>query len=412
MRYRIKAPTLVLAALLTGCASVPLRDVVPEQFVSQAEMPGLRNVRMWGDASAKELSRVLAADFPVIQAKYRDRINRGLPLRSNILAISGGADDGAFGAGILVGWGETGKRPEFDLVTGISAGALIAPLIFLGHDYDDQLSKVFTTHGATDIFEANILEGLFGGAAFADSGPLSKLIDGYVDETLIQRVAVERARGRLLIVGTTNIDAQRPVYWDMGRIAQINTPEAVQTFRKVLLASSSIPGVFPPVRFDVNVGGKRYTELHVDGGATRQLFFSPSEFSFRMLDKLVGRKIDRHLYVIRNGKILPEWEATEETSLALAKRSLETLTKSQGIGDLIRAYARAKEDNIDFNLIAIPHEFQAPRKGPFSPEYMKPLYETGYALGLLGVPWSKAPPGLGEAEPPPPLVHSGATARQ
>jgi predicted acylesterase/phospholipase RssA len=383
-----------LALALAGCASVPLRDVVPEQFVSEAELPGLTNVRMWGDGSAGDISKMLAADFPAIQAKYKEKIARKEPLTSNILAISGGADDGAFGAGLLVGWGQAGTRPTFDLVTGISAGALIAPMIFLGADYDTKLSQVFLLHDAGDIYEANLLEGLFGGSSVADSGPLAKLIDSYVDDELMRRVAEERAKGRLLIIGTTNIDAQRPVYWDMGRIAQSNSPAAIQVFRKVLLASASIPGVFPPVHFPVSASGKTFTELHVDGGATRQLFFSPSEFSFRSLDKLIGKPIVRHLYIIRNGKILPEWAATKETTLALAQRSLETLTKSQSMGDLIRAYARAREDKIDFNLIAIPNEFKAERPKPFSALYMKPLYEVGYTMGLNGVPWGKFPPGF------------------
>jgi hypothetical protein len=353
---------------------------------------------MWGDAGASDIARFLEGELPTLEVKYKARIASGEALRSNILAISGGADDGAFGAGVLVGWGETGTRPQFDLVTGISAGALIAPLVFLGSDYDDELAGVFTTHKAEEIYEANILEGLFGGSAVASSGPLAKLIDRYVDEELVRRVGEERAKGRLLIIGTTNIDAQRPVYWDMGRIAQSGGPNALEIFRKVLLASASLPGVFPPVHFKVSAGGQTYEELHVDGGATRQLFFSPSEFSFKALDRALGKKIDRRLYVIRNGKIGPEWKATKETTLALAQRSLETLTKNQGIGDLIRAYAKARDDKIDFNLISIPDAFEAPRPGPFNPLYMKPLYETGYALGRVGIPWSKAPPGLGSAE--------------
>jgi predicted acylesterase/phospholipase RssA len=306
MRWNKIGTCLVAALLLAGCATLPIREVVPEKLVSEAEVPGLNQVRIWGDADAAEIAKLMAAEMPAIVAKYKERIARKEPLQSNILAISGGADDGAFGAGLLVGWGETGTRPEFDLVTGISAGALVAPLVFLGKDYDEALSQVFTTVKADDIFEANILEGLFGGAAVANSGPLAILINKYVDAELVRRVGEERANGRLLIIGTTNIDAQRPVYWDMGRIAQANTPESVEIFRKVLLASASIPGVFPPVHFQVKAGGKTYEELHVDGGATRQLFFSPSEFSFKTLDRMVGKKIDRHLFIIRNGRIGPE----------------------------------------------------------------------------------------------------------
>jgi hypothetical protein len=366
------ARSLVIVATVSGCATLPAREVVPEQFVSEAEVPGLANARMWGDADAAEINRFMERELPTILAKYKTSAARGEPLQSNMLALSGGADDGAFGAGLLVGWGETGSRPEFNLVTGISAGALVAPLIFLGTDYDDELASIFTTHNADEIYQANILEGLFGGAAVADSGPLAKLINKYVDGELMRRVGDERSKGRLLIIGTTNLDAQRPVYWDMGRIALSGNPNALDTFRRVLLASASLPGVFPTVHFQVNAGGKVYDELHVDGGATRQLFFSPSEFSFKALDKAIGKKIARRLYVIRNGKIGPEWKATKETTFAIAQRSLETLIKNQGIGDLIRSYAKARDDKIDFNLIAIPDSFQGTSPGTLQPG----LYEA------------------------------------
>lgn len=382
-----------LGAVLASCASVPVRDAVPAALVAEATVPRVGNVRMWGDASAEEVWKFLQVEEKALAAKWRARAAKGA-LTSSILTISGGADDGAFGSGLLVGWGETGKRPEFDLVTGISAGGLIAPLAFIGKDYDDELASVFTTHGSDEIFESTVLAGIFGGSALANSGPLEKLIDDYVDHELLRRVAEERAKGRILIVGTTNIDAQRPVFWDMGRIAQSNDPAALELFRKVLLASASIPGVFPPVHIKVEAGGKTYEELHVDGGATRQLFLSPGDFSFKSVDKLLGLKINRHLYVIRNGKIGPEWKATQESTVAIAQRSLETLTKSQGIGDLIRMYAKAEKDKIDFKLIAIPNDFDAPRKQPFDLGYTKPLFELGYRMGRDGIPWESKPPGF------------------
>lgn len=380
-------------ASLSACATVPIRDAVPEPLVVAAELPGMTDVRIWGDAKIPHLDRLLAAEMPALKRRIGERAKTG-SLVSNIIALSGGADDGAFSAGLIVGWGETGTRPEFDLVTGISAGALVAPFVFLGRDYDDELSQIFTVHDAADIYQADVLAGLFGGDALADSTPLAKLIDKYVDRELLDRVAAERSKGRLLFVGTTNLDAQRPVYWDMGRIAQSKAPQAVETFRKVLLASASVPGVFPPVRFPVRADGRTYEELHVDGGPTREVFFAPSDFSFKSIDQATGHKIPRRLYIVRNGKLGPEFMVTKETTLGIAQRSIETLTKNQGIGDLIRMYTTAKADKIDYNLIAIPDAFKAARPAPFNAAYMRALYDTGYDVGKNPIPWQKSPPGV------------------
>lgn len=393
MRVVWKSLALSLASLLAACATVPIRDAVPEQLVVEASLPGMQDVRIWGDAKIPNLDRMLAAEMPALKRRMQERSKIGGGV-SNMIAISGGADDGAFSAGLLVGWGESGTRPEFDLVTGISAGALVAPFVFLGPEYDGALSEIFTQYGASDIYTADVMAGLFGGDALADSAPLAALIAKYVDRNLLNRVAEERGKGRLLFIGTTNIDAQRPVYWDMGRLAQSKHPSAVETFRKVLLASASVPGVFPPVRFPVTANGRSFEELHVDGGPTREVFFAPSDFSFKSVDKAFGRPIPRRLYIIRNGKLGPEFMVTKETTFGIAQRSLATLTKNQGIGDLVRMYARAKDDKIDYNLVAIPDEFKAARPKPFDQGYMRSLYGAGLELGRRPITWMKAPPGV------------------
>lgn len=385
---------LVLAVAVGGCATAPERLAVPAQLSTDAAVPGLVDVRVWGDAHFSHA--LLQAELPRLKAKYQLRtgsVAKPTPTPvSNLLALSGGADDGAFGAGLLVGWSQHGDRPEFDLVTGISAGALIAPFAFLGRDHDRELAGLFTSYGADQIYEANILSGLFGGNALADSAPLAHLIEAYVDARFLRLVAAERAKGRFLLVGTTNLDAQRPVYWDMGKIAARGDARALELFRKVLLASASIPGVFPPVLIEVEAGGKRYQEMHVDGGTTREVFFTIADFRFDELDQAIGRKVSRRLWIIRNGKIDPEYKEMPETTLAIAQRSLETLTKSRGIGDLVRMYARAKADRIDYNLAAIPRDFDVPHPKPFDRAYMQALYDRGLAMGRAGYPWAKAPP--------------------
>lgn len=206
---------------------------------------------------------------------------------------------------------------------------------------------------------------------------------------MLRRIAEERARGRFLLVGTTNIDAQRPVYWDMGRIAQRGDGVL---FRKVLMASAALPGLFPPVHFQVVAGGKRYEEMHVDGGTSHGVFFSPAEFSFKEIDQAVGVKVKRRLFVVRNGKLAPEYKVTNETTLAIAQRSLETLSRSQGIGDLARMYVKAQADGIEFRLASIPADFNAPRPAPFDNGYMKALFALGETLGRRGYPWASVPP--------------------
>jgi hypothetical protein len=380
------------ALMLAACASSNPRDVVPEGLAGQAQIPHMTAIRTWGDAGAADVGDFLKTEAKVFKAKYVERLKNGRPLVSNVLAISGGADDGAFGAGLLAGWSAHGDRPEFDLVTGVSAGALIAPFAFLGPAYDRQLAGVFR-HGGGDIYQANILSGIFGGPAVADSAPLAALIAKYVDRRMLRRIAQARSQGRLLAIGTTNLDAQRPVYWDMGKIAQKGDAQALDLFRKILLASASVPGLFPPVLVKVKADGRTYEEMHVDGGPTRQVFFAPTDFDFRSIDQAIGAKLQRRLWIIRNSKIKPEYAAVGGSVVAIGARSLETLTKNQGVGDLITMYGKARAEGIDYNLASIPADFSAPRPAPFDVGYMAALYERGLALGKSGYPWAKAPPG-------------------
>jgi predicted acylesterase/phospholipase RssA len=175
----------------------------------------------------------------------------------------------------------------------------------------------------------------------------------------------------------------------MGKIAQRG---GIELFRQVLLASAALPGVFPPVHIEVTAGGQRFQEMHVDGGTTHGVFFSPADFSFRQVDEAVGRKVQRRLWVVRNGKLVPEYKVTNETTLSIAQRSLETLSRSQGLGDLARIYVKAMADGIDFNLAFIPPEFDAPRPKPFDQGYMKALFALGQKLGRQGYAWAKVPP--------------------
>jgi predicted acylesterase/phospholipase RssA len=385
-RMALQGLIFSMVLLTGGCATISPRNVLPQANASQIDVEGFHNIRFWGDASAPAIETIVMADAPKTHM-------RSSPV-SNLLAISGGAEDGAFGAGLLVGWSDAGTRPTFDLVTGVSSGALIAPFAFLGRERDGQLREIFTKYGRKDIYTYNV-HGLIDGSALVDDTPLAHLIEKYVDDAFLQDVAKERSKGRILLIGTTNLDTQRPVLWDMGRIAMSNNPDAIVLFRKILLASATLPGVFPPVRIQVRVGGKDYDELHVDGGITRQVFIAPSIFSLASGNQKSGRTVTKQrLYVIRNGKIDPEWQPVSENVLSITTRSISTLIKNQGIGDLYRIYSITKRDGIDFNLASIPPDFNEVHNESFDPRYMNALFDRGYDLASHDYSWVKSPPGL------------------
>jgi predicted acylesterase/phospholipase RssA len=389
--------TLMLIALLlvAGCTAIAPRNALPEAVAARGEPAGFHNIRYWGDETAPEAGSSDLSNADAMAVSFtRGEARRQL----SMLAISGGAEDGAFGAGLLAGWGDAGNRPSFDLVTGVSSGALIAPFVFLGRERDNQLREIFTLYGRKDIFTSNV-SGLLQGSALLDDTPLAQLIEKYIDREFVREVARERSKGRVLLIGTTNLDAQRPVLWDMGRIAASDTPEAVELFRKVLLASATLPGVFAPVRIKVRVADKDYDELHVDGGVTRQVFIAPS--IMRLVSGGPARKTvsGSRLYVIRNGRIDPQFKPVDPNLLSVTRRSLSTLIKNQSIGDLYRIYSMARQSGVDFNLASIPADFDQQTDEPFDQKYMSALFDRGYDMGRRGYPWSKNLPGLEAAGP-------------
>lgn len=395
MRRRARQLAMCFAVLLVaGCAAITPRNALPEAAV-HVEPDGFHNIRYWGDeavdANPSARNAVAAAEPSVTRRDTRRDLN--------LLAISGGAEDGAFGAGLLAGWGDAGNRPAFDMVTGVSSGALIAPFVFLGREHDAQLREIFTKYGRKDIFAYNV-PSLLQGSSLVDDSPLFHLIAKYIDADFLREVARERSKGRVLLIGTTDLDAQRPVLWDMGHIAASGNPEALDLFRKVLLASATLPGVFAPVRIKVRVAGKDYDELHVDGGVTRQVFIAPS--ILRLVSGHPGRKVaDRsRLFVIRNGRIDPRWESVSENVLSVTQRSLSTLIKNQSIGDLYRIYSIAKLNGIEFNLASIPADFDLQTDEPFDQKYMAALFDRGYDMGSHGYPWIKSLPDLQTAGEP------------
>jgi Patatin-like phospholipase len=386
----------LLAAMAAGCARVE-RQPVPAALVSEAAVPGLAYARFWGDEVPKDVVAFVQAHMPGVKRMAsrvsQEKGGQGQPL-VEYLALSGGAEDGAFGAGLLVGWSKRGDRPRFEVVTGVSAGALIAPYAFLGAGYDRQLAELWTSFDASSVATPQLLAGLLGAEAIADSTPLRKLIGKHVDRRMLGQIAQEYRSGRLLMIGTTNLDAQRPVIWNMGEIAVAadSDPRAAQLFREVLLASASLPGIFPPVHVKVRVGEKLFEEMHVDGGPTRQVFLAPAQFSLRTFDKLYSQPPIRRVYVVRNGRLAPEYEPVEPNTLAISARSLFTVTKNQSMGDINFIYAMTERDRAEFRLASIPSSFTVRSTKPFDPVYMKALFEVGERLGRQGDAWARTPP--------------------
>ncbi|MGZ8213818.1 MAG: patatin-like phospholipase family protein [Methylosarcina sp.] len=380
--------------ILSGC-SLPVRQsAVPQIWSEKAEVVGLPGIRYVVRAEMPGFTQDALESFYREQTYLVQQGQTGALPPANFLALSGGGDNGAFGAGLLCGWTAAGNRPEFKGVTGISTGALIAPFAFLGPKYDAPLKDVFTKSTPKDILEARYFLAAVFEDAMADNAPLGLLVKKYITEDMLKEIAQEDAKGRLLLMATTNLDARQAVIWNMGKIAASGHPDALELFHKIMLASAAIPGAFPPVMIDVEADRKRYQEMHVDGGAAAQVFLYPPALKVAELSKQRGIVRERRLYLIRNARLDPDWAEVERRTLSIAGRAIDALIQSQGVGDLYKIYAETQRDGIDFNLAYIPKSFDALHKEDFDTDYMRKLFQTGYDLAVKGYLWEKTPPGL------------------
>jgi predicted acylesterase/phospholipase RssA len=378
---------------LPGCALPERGPPVPSDRTGRATVLGIPNERFFPALGVDPLE----AEF--IAAMERQRRARGLKALADmpqlqLLAVSGGGENGAFGAGLLCGWSTQGTRPTFDLVTGVSTGALIAPFAFLGADYDPQLRAVYTETAPHEILLRRALTAALFNDALADNSPLFETISRFVDDRLLAGIAAAYDSGRLLLIASTNIDAQVPVIWNIGAIAKSGHPKAADTIRRILLASAAIPGAFPPSMIDVTVDGKTYQEMHVDGGAIAQTFLYPSALTRnRAQRRRTGQAvIDARAFIIRNGRLDPEWAAVERRTLGIAGRAIATMIAVSGYNDVIRIYSITQRDGVDYNLAFIGPDFRQVLTSPFDPAYMRALYDYGYQRALQGYDWAKRPP--------------------
>jgi hypothetical protein len=385
---------LLFAATLGACALPTRGPAVPAALTDQATvLGGLTNARYFADTQIPALTQEAYAALDRERAQLGPVAARRLP-PANFLAVSGGGDNGAFGAGLLIGWTERGDRPQFKLVTGVSTGALIAPFAFLGPGYDGVLRHVYTEVDQNAIFNARSMLTVLFNDALADTTPLFQLISRYVDDQMLAAIADEYQKGRLLLIGTTDLDAQRPVIWNIGAIAASGRPGALELFRKILLASAAIPAAFPPVLIDIAVDGTPYQEMHVDGGAIAQTFLYPPSLTAGINLQTGPLARERHAYVIRNGRLDPQWSSTDRRTLSIAGRAIDTMIHYSGQNDVYRLQTTTMRDGVDFNLAYIGRDFRVEHTEQFDPTYMRALFEYGRAQIKGGTAWKKSSPFL------------------
>jgi predicted acylesterase/phospholipase RssA len=306
--------------LLVGCAARARLKAVPDDLESKAYVPGFdsgiryfprdpEHVQLFIDDYLKSLE--------LEKAYLATQAHTGPLPPMEILGISGGGDNGAFAAGFLNGWTKAGTRPQFKLVTGVSTGALIAPFAFLGPAYDEKLKELYTNISLKDIAKRRSMMAIVSNDAMDDNKPLKNLVEKYVNQDMLEAIAAEYAKGRLLLVGTVNLDARRPVIWNITEIAASHKPGALKLVQSLLIASSAIPGTLPPVMIDVEVNGKKYQEMHVDGNTANQVFVYPTATRLNDVANGVGIEREKKLYIIRNARLDPEWAEVERKTRRL-----------------------------------------------------------------------------------------------
>jgi hypothetical protein len=400
MRFRLRSAFLVALVGGAGCGTLadPYRNTPTPAKVglntrdlidppAQREADRLLNIGALVEVSESVRRTVVA------RADAADPGRRNRPPR-NVLCLSGGGSYGAFSAGLLVGWTAAGTRPAFDTVTGISTGALIAPLAFLGPKYDAEMKRFYTDIRTRDIYISRTVRGLFTNA-LADNGPLGDKIDAFVTPELMAELACEHRKGRRLYVGTTELEGKRFVVWDVGAIACRDGYAGKELVKQILLASSAIPGFFPPSTIPVTVDGRQLVERHGDGGVSQGIFCRPPHVPEGVPAELAlpGTQV----WCVVAGKLYADPAPLKKRSIGIAATSVSAVIYAQTRGDLLRIYTGCVLAGMDYHLTAIPEGFDAPKSAAdFEAGPMRRMFDEGYRLALGGNAWRSTAPG---AEP-------------
>jgi predicted acylesterase/phospholipase RssA len=377
----IRSLCLAAVVVTTGCAAIH-REPAPEAALNTTRPVGFQSIVRYANSYSNGDPRVIGARFSETLQRHRANSLDG-PL--NILALSGGGAGGAFGAGALIGLSRRGERPQFDIVTGVSAGALIAPLAFLGPAWDAQLADAFSGARTEHLLDSRGIGALFHPGIYR-SEPLVELVDRFVTDELIQAVAQQAAQGRLLLVATTDLDKEETVIWDMGRIAAHGGETARTLFRDVLVASASIPGVFPPIVIPVEKAGVRYDEMHVDGDVTMPFFAAPVLAYIRPVDAsgLTGANI----YVLVNGQLGGIPDTTPVDTVSIISRSYSATLTHLARASILLTSEFARKYDMRFRFSSIPNDYAF--RGPldFERSSMQALFNYGADCAQDGRLWT------------------------
>jgi predicted patatin/cPLA2 family phospholipase len=373
-RRQVVLPSAILAMMLmlAGCSSLPRTSYTASDAASSTVLD-LDQLRRYADEPASTFLKTNVSS----QAGA-----------VSYLALSGGGADGAYGAGVLNGWTAAGTRPEFSVVSGVSTGAVIAPFAFLGPAYDGTLRDVYASGVAESLLNTpSIVHAVFGSGLFGNTR-LRELVARYISQDMLGKIAAEHAKGRDLLIVTTNLDTQRTVIWDMGRIAAIRSTQALNLFRDVMAASASIPVVFPPMLIEAN--GHRFQEMHVDGGVTAPVLTLPEAFLLR--NGALARGLRMNIYVLVNDKVERDFQLVPNSTIDIAARTSASVTKTQVRSVLYETYDFARRNNFGFNLTYIDKNLPPPTSFGFEAGYMRSLYQYGYDKAKTGDFWAKSPP--------------------
>lgn len=353
------------AAVLSGCATSRRIPYTAENAAS-AQVPGFQRIRITADARPEEI----AAFFQPMPRSTG---------RPQWLALSGGGSGGAFGAAYLLGWETNGTRPRFDLVTGVSAGSLIAPYAFLGTQGDEGLKRIFTVESLESLAgPRNPLRAVMGQSIYPQ-GALAQIVATYVDMLLLDRIAARHRAGARLLIQTTSLDSERGYIWDLGRIAASDNPDRLALFRQVLTASASIPAVFSAQRIVVESGGRRFEELHADGAVTSEILTVPTTVLQSGLDLLPGWK--PAIYIIFNETLDPRFKVARDRGVDLGARALSILSRNAAVGDLTETLQFARRRGLPLKVTSIDRDLGYNPRRPFGPGYISRARALGTARG-------------------------------
>jgi hypothetical protein len=363
---------VIVCVMLAGCVTLP-RTPFTQAEQASASPPGFAQVRY-------------AADDKSLALMLRQSLKPDAKGEIDALAISGGGANGAYGAGLLYGWSKSGPRPEFQLVTGVSAGALLAPFAFLGPAWDNELHQAYFGPAIAHLMQPRLLLGLLTPGLYSKA-PLEDLVRSYVTDRFIKAVAAEHAKGRRLLVGTTNLDTEQLVVWDMGAIAAKGGVEAQELFTNVLVASASVPGVYAPSMIKVESVGHAFSEMHVDG-QTESAFFAIPQALF-LTKPVTPPPFHAHLFIIINGQVESQFAVTHRSTIPILGRTIDAGSKAAIRSEIVSTAQFCQRTGCELSVSSLPATVKDD-SSDFDEVHLESLFAAGEAASVSASGWRPA----------------------